>query len=144
MIGFLIYYIIHSFLREIGQNIKDLNRKAIDLEKANKSLQQEMQEKKQMQQKLLETVIITEEKERKRIAADLHDGLGPVLSSVNLYYQAYIDEKNTKKKAVIEKKLKKIINDAVLEVSRISHNISPNMLENNGLIVALEKFYRTN
>jgi len=140
MVGYLIYYIIGSFIREIRQNIAELKRKALDLERANANLQAEMDEKKKMQKQLLETSIITEERERKRIAADLHDGLGPVLSSVNLYYQAYIDEKNPEKKIQIEKKLKAIINDAVSEVSRISHNISPHILENNGLIVALEDF----
>ena len=140
MVGYLLYYIIGSFMEEITQNINELNKRASDLETVNKSLQKEMKEKKAAQQLALETSIITEERERKRIAADLHDGLGPVLSSINLYYQAYIDEKNPEKKVEIEKKLKTIIGDAVSEISRISHNISPSILENNGLVIALENF----
>jgi len=140
IVGSIVYYIISAFMREIKQNIDTLNQKADDLNLANANLQKEMNEKRKIQQQLLEAIILTEEKERKRIAADLHDGLGPVLSSVNLYYQAYIDETNLYEKEKIEKKLKNIINNAVSEVSKISHNISPVILENNGLIVALEDF----
>ena len=47
---------------------------------------------------------LTEEQERKRLAADLHDGLGPVLSAVNLFFQAYIDASDPAHKEPIEKK----------------------------------------
>ncbi len=140
MIGSLIYYIIRSFIQEINQNIEELKEKAAELQNANQQLKNEMEAKKEIQKKMLEAVILTEERERKRIAADLHDGLGPVLSSVNLYYQAYIDENDKQKKSEIELKLKKIIKNAIDDISKISHNISPNILEDNGLIIALENF----
>lgn len=92
-----------------------------------------------IKQKLIEAVIETEEKERKRIASDLHDGLGPVLSAVNLYFQAYLDAKENQKPE-IENQLKIIIENAIADVSRISHNISPHILEKYGLIIALENF----
>ena len=91
-------------------------------------------------QKLIEAVIETEEKERKRIASDLHDGLGPLLSAAKLYFQAYIDAVNITDKTDIESKLKNIIENAITDTSRISHNISPHILENYGLITALENF----
>lgn len=91
-------------------------------------------------QKLIEAVIETEEKERKRIASDLHDGLGPLLSAAKLYFQAYIDAKDEVGKIDIESKLKSIIENAINDTSRISHNISPHILENYGLITALENF----
>ncbi len=91
-------------------------------------------------QKLIEAVIETEEKERKRIASDLHDGLGPLLSAAKLYFQAYIDAANVTDKIEIESKLKNIIENAINDTSRISHNISPHILENYGLITALENF----
>jgi len=91
-------------------------------------------------QKMIEAVIQTEEKERKRIASDLHDGLGPLLSAAKLYFQAYIDANDENNKNDIEAKLKKIIENAITDTSRISHNISPYILENYGLIIALENF----
>ncbi len=93
-----------------------------------------------IKQKTLEAVIQTEEKERKRIASDLHDGLGPLLSAAKLYFQAYIDSKEISEKKDIETKLKKIMENAIYDTSRISHNISPQILENYGLIIALENF----
>jgi signal transduction histidine kinase len=93
-----------------------------------------------VKQKLIEAVIQTEEKERKRIASDLHDGLGPLLSAAKLYFQAYIDAGDADDKAVIESKLISIIDSAIDDASRISHNISPHILEKYGLKIALENF----
>ncbi|MFZ4414504.1 MAG: tetratricopeptide repeat-containing sensor histidine kinase [Bacteroidales bacterium] len=93
-----------------------------------------------LKQKLFEAVIQTEEKERKRIASDLHDGLGPLLSAAKLYFQAYIDANDIDNKTVIESKLISIIDSAIDDTSRISHNISPQILEKYGLKIALENF----
>ncbi|NVO04231.1 MAG: sensor histidine kinase [Bacteroidetes bacterium] len=140
LIGFLIYYILVNFFSRIRSNINELQTKASELEIINSALNNEMAEKKEIQQKMIDTIILTEEKERKRIASDLHDGLGPVLSAINLYYQAYLDAPEQESKIEIEIKLKEIIKTTIEDVSRISHNISPNVLENYGLIFALENF----
>lgn len=139
IIGFLTYYILNNFIKTTNANIKDLAAKAKDLESLNIALRKEEIEKEAIRQEMLETVILTEEKERKRIASDLHDGLGPVLSAINLYFQAYIDAKNEEKND-ISIKLQKIIDTAISDVSRISHNISPHIIEKYGLIPALENF----
>jgi len=93
-----------------------------------------------MKQKLIEAVIQTEEKERKRIASDLHDGLGPLLSAAKLYFQAYIDAKDLESRSTIETRLISIIDSAIDDSTRISHNISPQILEKYGLQIALENF----
>jgi len=139
LIGFSIYYILQKFFTKIKSNVVELENKNVILENLNISLKKEMTEKKEIQQKMLEVVILTEEKERKRLAGDLHDGLGPVLSAVNLYYQAYLDAPEIQKPE-IETRLKKIIENAIADVSRISHNISPHILEKFGLLTALENF----
>ncbi len=92
-----------------------------------------------IKQKLIEAVVETEASERQRIARDLHDGLGPVLSAVNLYFQAYVDADDTDKPS-IRQKLQRVISDAIDDVSRIAHNISPHVLENYGLNTALKNF----
>jgi signal transduction histidine kinase len=92
-----------------------------------------------LKQKLIEAVIETEASERKRIARDLHDGLGPVLSAINHYFQAYVDADDAGKES-IQQKLQQVISGAIDEVSRISHNISPYVLENHGLHTALNNF----
>ncbi len=140
IVGFLIYYIVGSFLKEIRENMLVLNRQSEDLQKLNENLKKESIAKQKIQAELIDAIILTEERERKRIARDLHDGLGPILSSVHLYYQAYIDAKTEEEKSKIEVKLKQNIKNAMQDVSKISHNISPEIIENNGLIVGLNNF----
>jgi signal transduction histidine kinase len=92
--------------------------------------------KEAMRQKLIDAVLETEMNERRRIARDLHDGLGPLLSAINHYFQAFLDAKPESKDA-IQARLQTVISEAIDEVSRISHNISPHILEKHGLITAL-------
>ncbi|NJO69065.1 MAG: histidine kinase [Bacteroidetes bacterium] len=40
-----------------------------------------------MQQKILNAIIEAEEKERSFFAQELHDGMGPILSTIKLYLQ---------------------------------------------------------
>jgi signal transduction histidine kinase len=89
-----------------------------------------------LKQKLIEAVVETENNERRRIARDLHDGLGPVLSAINHYFQAFLDAKPGNREA-IRSRLQIVISEAIDEVSRISHNISPHVLEKYGLVTAL-------
>ena len=89
-----------------------------------------------LKQQLIEAVVETENNERRRIARDLHDGLGPVLSAINHYFQAYLDAKPENREAIRDR-LQIVISEAIDEVSRISHNISPHVLEKHGLMTAL-------
>jgi PAS domain S-box-containing protein len=90
--------------------------------------------------KIMEAIINTEENERSRIAQDLHDGLGPVLSTIKLYFQVYQDSVDPDKKALLADKLKNTIDESIRGVSEISHNISPHVLRNYGFYAALKQF----
>ena len=90
--------------------------------------------------KVMEAIIHTEEAERSRIAQDLHDGLGPVLSTIKLYFQVYKDTTDENKKVLLTAKLKSTIEEAIKGVSEISHNISPHVLRNYGFYAALKQF----
>jgi signal transduction histidine kinase len=140
MIGYIVYFILKEFISSNRIFITELKLKTENLESLNIALKAENSEKNKLRQEMIEAVILTEEKERKRIASDLHDGLGPVLSAINLFYQAYIDAPDGKSKVEIETKLKDIIQNSISDVSRISHNISPHILENYGLTTAIENF----
>lgn len=89
-----------------------------------------------IRKKLINAALETETNERRRIARDLHDGLGPLLSAVNHYFQAFLDAKPDKRE-FIQERLQKVISEAIDEVSRISHNISPHVLEKHGLSTAI-------
>ncbi|MGE4288282.1 MAG: PAS domain S-box protein, partial [Salinivirgaceae bacterium] len=100
---------------------------------------EDITELKKMEQALLNTVIQTEESERKRIAQDLHDGIGPLLSTVKLYAQTYINSKNRELKNTIKEQFLSTLNDAINQVSLISNNLSPHVLNDFGLNAAIQR-----
>jgi PAS domain S-box-containing protein len=95
---------------------------------------------KQVQHKILQAIINTEESERKRVAQELHDGLGPVLSTVKLYTETFLKSDNEAFKLQIKDQLLIGINEALQQVSTISNNLSPHVLDDFGLKAAIERF----
>lgn len=92
------------------------------------------------EQKVMDAIINTEESERSRIAQDLHDGLGPILSTIKIYFEVYEDTRDDDKKRMLKEKLISTIEEAIKGVSEISHNISPHVLRNYGFYAALKQF----
>jgi len=99
-------------------------------------------ERKRNQNLILNSVIQTEENERKRISSDLHDGIGPILTTIKLYTQALLDTTVESKKKVISDKLIGLVDEAVNSISEISFNISPHILVNYGFVAAVEAFIK--
>ncbi|WP_119079421.1 sensor histidine kinase [Chitinophaga alhagiae] len=80
------------------------------------------------------------ENERKRIATDLHDSLGPLLSTVKLNISS-VEVPDVRDKAVIAKS-GRYIDEIVTSMRQISHNLLPNTLERKGLQDAIREFYK--
>ncbi|GAA4849352.1 AAA family ATPase [Algivirga pacifica] len=116
----------------------------------NTELKQEMAEKEQLHKlieeqksKYLAAIVETQEKERKRIAEDLHDSLGALLGSVKMLFTHLQDpfEQNVEHtKAQEYIKALQLLDDACQEVRRISHNMLPSSLTKFGLITTLSSF----
>jgi len=102
---------------------------------------QDITERKQAQEKILKTIIETEEKERARFAKDLHDGLGTLLSSINIYLSLIksgnIEE--TEKQNMINF-AKGLIGEAILNTKEIANNLKPNIINRFGLISSIKSF----
>ena len=79
-----------------------------------------------------------QEEERKRIAKDLHDGLGGLLATARLQLQNLQDETDKISNMSLVSKAEQLINDAYSEVRRIAHNMMPNALANLGLRAAIK------
>ncbi|MGH2552735.1 MAG: tetratricopeptide repeat-containing sensor histidine kinase, partial [Chitinophagaceae bacterium] len=81
-----------------------------------------------------------QEKERKRIAEDLHDGLGSVLSAAKLKLSALNGDKNLLTGEQMEKyqATLSLLDEASTELRNVSHNIMPATLSKLGLIAALK------
>lgn len=98
--------------------------------------------RKKSEAKLLSAIILTEEKERKYFSKELHDGLGPVLSSakmtVSAINKANIEEQNTE----LLEKVETLIDNAILTTKEISNHLTPHVLERYGLKKAIETFIR--
>jgi two-component system NarL family sensor kinase len=87
-------------------------------------------------------IIEAEEKERIRIAKDLHDGIGQQLSAVKINLSAYdssLQDENTEQKEKL-KNLMDMVDDSVKELRSISHNMIPNVLIRYGLTTAVKEF----
>jgi signal transduction histidine kinase len=78
------------------------------------------------------------ENERKRMAYDLHDGLGPMLSAIKLNINSI--ETNTDEDKAIIQKASNHIDDAIKNMRSISYNLLPVTLERKGLFEALREF----
>ncbi len=89
---------------------------------------------------LLNAIIQTEEKERKRFAKDLHDGLGPLLSTVKMSVSALAQLEHDSSSREIVNNTELIINEAIKSLKEISNNLSPHVLDNFGLLRAITNF----
>ena len=117
--------------------IKDIKKKPIAI-MANI---RDITEKKQTERKILNAIIETEEKERERFAKDLHDDLGTLLSSINLYIKLLIS-KETKEdeKQDILNLTKGLIDGAISNTKEIANNLRPNIISRFGLIPAIKSY----
>jgi PAS domain S-box-containing protein len=93
-----------------------------------------------LERRVLNTMIDTEEKERVRVARELHDGVGPLLSSLKMYLQ-WMQMKDSKaNKQELMADAETLIDQTLQTIRDISFNLSPHLLQNYGLVVAVESF----
>ncbi|MEZ5197386.1 MAG: Cache 3/Cache 2 fusion domain-containing protein [Bacteroidales bacterium] len=105
------------------------------------SIVRDISERKEIEERILTTIIQTEENERKRFAADLHDDLGPILSTVKLYADL-LKKGNFKNISQDEalKNIEELVETAITTSREISRNIRPNILQDFGLAAAVNDF----
>ena len=77
------------------------------------------------------------EKERKRIATDLHDDFGASLSAIKLRLQCL--EPDNENNVLLAEQCQTYIDDAMKKLRHISFNIMPKILDRNGLTDALNE-----
>lgn len=83
-------------------------------------------------------VMKAEDDERKRMALHLHDGIGTLLSAINMNINVLEDYKEDEQQfSSVLTKTKSILDDAITDVRDLSHQIMPNMLIKNSLSNAL-------
>lgn len=83
--------------------------------------------------RILTAVIRTEEKFRSRFSKDLHDGLGPLLSSVKISLSALEHIKDEAEREELIANSIYVIDESIRSLREISNNLSPHVLNDFGL-----------
>ena len=109
------------------KRIFNLQRRIEDLRRDNES-------------RVLSAIIKTEEDERQKFAKELHDGLGPLLSSIKMAVSALSKSKNINSEKDIIDNTEKLIDESIIAIKEISNNLSPHILNNFGLFKAVNSF----
>ena len=87
-------------------------------------------------------VLEAEEAERQRIAKDLHDGVGQMMSAAKMNLSAVESGLNlqTAEQKLAFENIIQLVDDSCKEVRSVSHNMMPNALLKNNLAAAIREF----
>ncbi len=119
----------------------ELNNKVFDLsgEKVILVIARDITERKMMEQKIIETIFRTQEESQGRYAQELHDGLGPVLSTLKMYIEWLCGDSNVNKELIKANALQ-AVDEAITQAKEIANNLSPHVLQRFGLANALKNY----
>ena len=93
----------------------------------------------ELQKIRFQSVIETEERERMRIAQDLHDGLGQILATAKLNVASLEgDQKGNEEEELITRSMH-LLDESITELRAISHAMMPEVLRHKGLQPALHE-----
>jgi PAS domain S-box-containing protein len=125
------------------------------VEERTKELREEIAQRKQTEEALGESekrlrflssqLIAVQEQERKRIASELHEGLGALLSGIKYKVEAALQQRAKNQFKAMEKQLESvipIIQESVEEVRRIQTDLRPATLDSLGLLATIRSFCR--
>lgn len=121
----------------------EINSKVIVYENSNAILVivHNIFERKMLDKRIFNSIIYTEEKERERFAKDIHDGLGPLLSTCKIYLHTLKDKVSSDTEVhQYANRAEQLLDDSLLSIKEISNNLSPHILRNYGLIQAIKSF----
>lgn len=97
-------------------------------------------EKVKAENELLNGTIEIEERERNRFSHELHDGLGPLLSTIKLYFQWLAETDDAEKIKIITEKGNNNIEKAIQTTREVAYGLSSLILNNYGYVDAVLSF----
>ncbi len=116
--GFIVLFVIFYQKKMIQEQLK---RQALEFE---------------YQQKMMQAELESQESERRRLAADLHDSIGGMLSTIRVGLSTMA--RSMPDPSSIDE-TKKMLDDTITSVRRISRDLMPSTLEKFGLTHALKE-----
>lgn len=127
-----------------------VEERTAELVAVNKQLKQEIKDRKQKEKALRESenrlrslssqLLSVQESERRRVARELHDGIGQMLTAVKFKVESVLQEKGEGKARAMEKSLEDVIpmiRESMEEVRRIQMDLRPSVLDDLGILAAL-------
>lgn len=115
-----------------------MKSKALIAQKNEEISHQKIQELKQREKLIsMDAMVSGQEEERKRIAKDLHDGLGSLLANVQIRFSSMEDITHTENSTTYQQ-TNALLNEACHEVRKIAHDMMPGALVKFGLIPAIQ------
>jgi PAS domain S-box-containing protein len=132
-------------LRQYWEALEEtVEARTAELKKTNVQLQWEMKEREKAEEelrRLSSQLLKAEEEERKRIAMELHDGLGQTLSAIKFRVEMALKQMGKGRPKEAAESLNLIVpvaRGAVEEVRRISSNLRPAILDDLGILATLD------
>ena len=129
--GQLVY--IGQLLQQTNATLEDrVAARTNELREANRALTVKNHE-------IQEALFRGQSLERKRVASQLHNNLGSLLSAIRWRLESVETTTLSPSEQTLHRGVVRLITDAYNQVRHISHNLLPSILEKQGLIPALEK-----
>jgi len=116
-------------------NITDRIRSQKEIDKLN-----ELRFKKEvnLQKAQASQIVEAQEEERKRIAKDIHDGIGQMLTAIKFNIES-INTSNIESTTNKVEKLKEVLSFLIKEVRTVTFNLTPPELSDYGIVATLNK-----
>jgi|GEM_PF-4015218 len=125
---------MNGYLKVLSDTLEDrVHIRTAELVKANEELRRKNEE-------IRQALVQGQTLERKRVAAELHDNLGGLLSALKLTLETLTTGQLSAPEIKVYENVLSMVTNACTEVRNISHHMLPEVLEKNGLQVALQRF----
>ena len=98
------------------------------------------QQRRELENRLMTAVLRTEERQRATFSRELHDGLGPLLSSAKMSLSALNRADIDDKSCEMLQNTSAVIDEAIRSLREISNNLSPHVLNSFGLARGIKNF----
>lgn len=139
-------WISHRCQPVSGSHGEHLGRRASNRDTTERKEAEEALQKSETQLRRLSTQLLeVQEKERKRIAGDLHDGIGQSLSAIKFRVETVVDllQDETGPSTIDTlKSLVPMLQDAIEDVRKTVMNLRPSILDDLGILATISWFIR--
>jgi signal transduction histidine kinase len=119
--------VVPELLRAKVSVFAELHRKTHQLETLNGELR-----------RLSNSLIVTQDEERRRIARELHDGLGQDLVAIKMMLEGILGQHSSPARTSLMSDARSVLDHALQQVRSISHLLHPPLLDEVGLQSALQ------